>query len=69
VGGIAPAPRCAHSAIFITKYIAIFGGKAQNDVLSMAYSDLFLFNIEQCSWEEVVVFGFKPICRYGHTCI
>jgi Galactose oxidase, central domain len=42
--GNPPKPRCAHSATVYTKYIAIFGGKNYGEV-SLAYNDLYLFNI------------------------
>lgn len=64
--GPEPSPRALQSAVFYNKYIAIFGGRSKEDS-SNCLNDLVLFDLAQCRWQPLIVYGFVPSKRWGHA--
>ena len=67
--GRPPAPRYAHAATFISKYLVIHGGRNDDFYESMrniALNDLHLYNINSNIWCTVAIFGEVPQSRWGH---
>lgn len=71
-GGIAPAPRAAHSATSVdTLQMVVYGGATGGG--SLASDDLYLLDLrngeKKAQWMIVPVVGKTPGRRYGHTII
>lgn len=66
IEGNAPINRVLHTAILYKEFIAIFGGK-NNKEDNYCLNDLYLLNVVKMRWDTLVVYGFTPSGRWGHT--
>jgi len=67
VSGIPPKPRSNQAAIFIQKYIAVFGGKNNQrfyEPNSYCLNDICLLDLQRNEWIPLVVYGFAPTPRW-----
>ena len=62
VSGASPAARFGHEAAWVPgQGLVIFGGQAG----STFFGDLWLFNQQTATWEELPAAGAAPVARYG----
>jgi len=64
--GPEPSPRALQSAVFYDKYIAIFGGRSNQESCN-CLNDLILFDLTTYHWQPLIVYGFIPSKRWGHV--
>lgn len=65
--GTPPIPRSDHTAVMISGYLAIFGGR--NDFKaagSLCLGDLHMLKLDTLKWEQVVIGGAIPPPRWAH---
>ena len=69
IDGPEPAPRAFQTAIFYKKYIAVFGGRNDQDIKTgdFCLNDIALLDLSLLKWQSIVVYGFIPSRRWGHT--
>ena len=66
IEGPEPTPRSMQTALFYKKYIVMFGGRTSQRA-SNYLNDLILLDLEQRKWVPIVVYGFSPSKRWGHS--
>jgi hypothetical protein len=64
--GPEPSPRALQSAVYYDKYIAIFGGRSNQESCN-CLNDLILFDLSAYRWQALIVYGFIPSKRWGHV--
>ena len=65
-----PPPRVAHTqAVFNDTTVFVFGGRAGITMSEQPMNDLWKFDTENETWEEVIVDGDKPSPRSFHKMV
>ena len=57
-----PSVRNGASMVYISSSLVLFGGQDQGTV----YNDVWLFDLESLTWQEIVTNGNYPAARYRH---
>lgn len=65
--GIAPSPRCLHSAIYDqqNQRMIIFGGENETNV----FNEVWALNLNNLTWQQLQPQGTQPASRLQHTAI
>ena len=66
--GFEPTPRTMQTALFYDKYIVTFGGRSDSEN-SYCLNDIVLFDLSLYKWQPIVIYGFIPSKRWGHTMV
>ncbi len=70
--GPAPRLRAQQTGVFFTHFVALFGGRNDSECAepdTHCMNDLCLLDLEKYEWQPVVVYGFVPSARWGHTMV
>jgi Galactose oxidase, central domain len=62
--GDAPRARCGHKMVPFGRYLVVFGGA---DRYSSCFDDLWVFDVDSCTWRGTELNTNRPAARRGHT--
>ena len=72
IKGSGPLRRFLHSATHFQSYIALFGGRNDQDsslTNSPARNDLYLLDLDKYAWVRLTTQGFAPSVRWDHCMV
>jgi len=63
-----PDPRTLQAAVFYKNFIVTFGGRNdKGGPNNYCLNDVMLLDLRLYKWQPIIVYGFVPSKRWGHT--